>query len=65
MMSGTRQSYLPFIFETGASPTMPTLAATIESSAGRRAVALPVRELVLAGWTGRDKAAVEHHIREL
>lgn len=44
---------------------MPTLAATIESRAGRRAVALPVRELVLAGWTGRDKAAVEHHIREL
>ncbi len=44
---------------------MPTLAATIDSRTGRRAVELPVRELVLAGWTGRDKAAVEHHIAEL
>jgi len=26
---------------------------------------LAVGRLVIAGWTGRDKAAVEHHIREL
>lgn len=26
---------------------------------------LPIRALVVAGWTGRDGAAVQHHIREL
>jgi hypothetical protein len=44
---------------------MPVLSAAIESRAGRRPVEIPVRELVLAGWTGRDKAAMEHHIAEL
>jgi uncharacterized protein DUF2848 len=44
---------------------MPIVAATIETRAGQRGVEFSVRELVLAGWTGRDKAAVEHHIREL
>jgi Protein of unknown function (DUF2848) len=44
---------------------MPVMSAAVESRAGRRQVEVPVRELVLAGWTGRDKAAMEHHIREL
>jgi Protein of unknown function (DUF2848) len=44
---------------------MPMVAATIESRAGQHRIEFPVRELVLAGWTGRDKTAVEHHIREL
>src|SRR5215467_367024 len=44
---------------------MPILSAVIESRAERRKAEIPVRELVLAGWTGRDKAAMEHHIREL
>ena len=26
---------------------------------------LPIHDLVIAGWTGRDLAAVEHHIKEL
>src|SRR3989454_11821969 len=26
---------------------------------------IDITELVVAGWTGRDKAAVEHHIAEL
>jgi hypothetical protein len=30
-----------------------------------RSVHLTVRDLVLAGWTGRDRAATEEHIREL
>src|SRR5262249_12608450 len=30
-----------------------------------RQAEIPVRQLVLAGWTGRDKAAMEHHISEL
>ncbi|MCW5982005.1 MAG: DUF2848 domain-containing protein [Bryobacteraceae bacterium] len=25
----------------------------------------PIRDLVIAGWTGRDQRAIEHHIREL
>jgi hypothetical protein len=44
---------------------MSVISATIESRAGRHAIEIPVRELVLAGWTGRDKAAMEHHISEL
>lgn len=28
-------------------------------------IAFEVKNLVIAGWTGRDKAAVEHHIKEL
>ncbi len=38
---------------------------TLESSVGAEAVEVPVRELVIAGWTGRDAAAVEAHIAEL
>src|SRR5687768_15705876 len=26
---------------------------------------VPVRDLIIAGWTGRDRAAVDRHIREL
>ena len=26
---------------------------------------LPIKQLVVAGWTGRDRAAVDHHIEEL
>jgi hypothetical protein len=44
---------------------MPILPITIESLNGRRAAQLDVRNVVLAGWTGRDRAAMEHHIREL
>ena len=43
---------------------MPVISATVESRAGRRNMEIPVRELVLAGWTGRDKAAMEHHISD-
>jgi len=41
------------------------IAFTIESRAGRRKADIAIRELVVAGWTGRDKAAMEHHISEL
>ncbi len=34
-----------------------------DTEAGRIAVSL--RRLVVAGWTGRDRAAVDHHIEEL
>ena len=32
---------------------------------GARLCDVPVRDLVIAGWTGRDQAAVQKHIREL
>jgi succinylarginine dihydrolase len=30
-----------------------------------RALEVPVNELVVAGWTGRDQAAIEAHVREM
>ncbi|WP_249730046.1 MULTISPECIES: DUF2848 domain-containing protein [unclassified Chelatococcus] len=37
----------------------------IHSQQGREALRVPVSSLIIAGWTGRDKAAMLHHIREL
>ncbi len=44
-----------------------TLAPPVLSFARAGAVPAPaeVRDLVIAGWTGRDTAAMEHHIAEL
>ena len=33
--------------------------------AGEGALALDVQQFIVAGWTGRDAAAVQHHIDEL
>lgn len=44
---------------------MNTVTFDIESSQGKRQHALTIRQLVVAGWTGRDVAAMEAHIREL
>ncbi|OWT54501.1 DUF2848 domain-containing protein [Candidimonas nitroreducens] len=41
---------------------MPTLHFQV---AGAGALAFTVQHLVIAGWTGRDAQAVEHHVREL
>lgn len=41
------------------------IAFTAETRAGRRALAAEIDSLVIAGWTGRDAAAVEAHIAEL
>lgn len=38
---------------------------TLVSAAGEEQYRAPVAQLVIAGWTGRDRAAVEKHIREL
>ena len=32
---------------------------------GREKVAVDIDDLVIAGWTGRDVAALNHHIEEL
>jgi len=29
------------------------------------AITIPVNQLIVAGWTGRDRSAVDHHIQEL
>lgn len=39
--------------------------ADLVSAAGRAPVSIEVDHLVIAGWAGRDKAAMEHHIKEL
>lgn len=42
-----------------------TVDVTLVTSRGAETFRAPVRRLVIAGWTGRDRAAVEKHIREL
>lgn len=42
-----------------------SLSFTAVTREGRRTLAAPIDELVIAGWTGRDAAAVEAHIAEL
>ncbi|QET01441.1 MULTISPECIES: DUF2848 domain-containing protein [Cupriavidus] len=41
---------------------MPTLQFQV---AGGGALALDIERLIIAGWTGRDADAVQHHIKEL
>lgn len=38
---------------------------TLESEQGTRALRAQIVQLVIAGWAGRDRAAIEHHIEEL
>lgn len=38
---------------------------TVEADGIRRAVTTNIHTLVVAGWAGRDQAAIEHHIEEL
>lgn len=42
-----------------------TITARFIESSGERSGDFGVERLIIAGWTGRDPAAVEHHIREL
>ncbi|WP_176085343.1 DUF2848 domain-containing protein [Martelella sp. HB161492] len=41
------------------------LAMTVSSAAGERPTEIKIDTLVIAGWAGRDKEAMEHHIQEL
>lgn len=41
------------------------LDVTLLTASGSRSLRAPVERLIVAGWTGRDRAAVEKHIREL
>jgi len=42
-----------------------TLPFTVEAREGPRPLVAAIETAVIAGWTGRDKAAMEHHMKEL
>lgn len=42
-----------------------TLALTFTSKSGSKQQDVTIKQCVVAGWTGRDKAALEKHIKEL
>lgn len=42
-----------------------TISLNIVSNGAEASLTLDANQLVIAGWAGRDKAAMEHHIREL
>ena len=44
---------------------MKTLSLTVETKTGSYALDVQVEDLVIGGWAGRDKAAMEHHMVEL
>ncbi len=44
---------------------MPDIAFTLEAKGGRTPLILPIRQAVIAGWTGRDPVARDKHIAEL
>lgn len=41
------------------------MSALLSLELGRKSEIVLVRNAVIAGWTGRDRAAVEHHVAEL
>lgn len=41
------------------------LSLIVESKTGKRDIVFPMRRLVVSGWTGRNKEAVQAHIDEL
>ena len=44
---------------------MPDIVFTLEAKGGRSPITLPIRQAVIAGWTGRDPVARDKHIAEL
>ena len=47
------------------SAAEPSLSFTIESGGAARHETIALHHAVIAGWTGRDQAALEKHIKEL
>jgi len=41
------------------------LVFTLDSAAGHQSLKADIQQLVIAGWAGRDRHAIEHHIEEL
>ncbi len=50
---------------SGMSAIENSLTFTIQSGGKERAETIAIRHAVIAGWTGRDQAALEKHIKEL
>jgi hypothetical protein len=46
-------------------PTSMQLTFSITAAAGTSTLAVAIDHFVIAGWAGRDAAAIEHHIEEL
>jgi hypothetical protein len=46
-------------------PHAVTLPFVVEAKAGEQPLVASIGNAVIAGWTGRDQAAMEHHMREL
>lgn len=44
---------------------MVELAVTLETKTDKTPLRLPIRQAVIAGWTGRDPVARDRHITEL
>ncbi|NVN87115.1 MAG: DUF2848 domain-containing protein [Rhodopseudomonas sp.] len=44
---------------------MVDIAFALDATGHRSPLTLPIRQLVIAGWTGRDPVARDHHIAEL
>lgn len=38
---------------------------TLDAAAGRQSLRVDIQQLIVAGWAGRDRDAIEHHIEEL
>jgi hypothetical protein len=53
------------ICETGRGKAMRILTFTIETRTGSEVRDIAIAKLIIAGWTGRDKAKMEEHIAEL
>jgi hypothetical protein len=44
---------------------MKSMQFTVVASTGQSELTIDVTDMIIAGWAGRDQAAVEHHIQEL
>ena len=59
-----RARHEKYLLEPNVSPG-PSAILSLKLGAGAPPSAVHIEQLVVAGWTGRDKRAVEEHIREL
>ncbi|NDG39602.1 MAG: DUF2848 domain-containing protein [Betaproteobacteria bacterium] len=41
------------------------LEFTVDAAAGQRKLQVEIEQLIIAGWAGRDRESIEHHIEEL
>ena len=46
-------------------PAQISIDATFTSATGKESQTMTISRAIVGGWTGRDKAALQHHIEEL